>query len=366
MIKKWIGRVDYARGQAVSMSIPRDLAISRIVLRLSGRLRVSGGTTDGVPFVENPATLIERIRVTGIGPAGAEIVKNLVPASSHVLETLLKGTEPERVQVGATVGTHDFVQTFTINFAMPDYEHELSMSTILIAPNYETLNLEVQWRDEGSLIFGGDRALALNEHGKNTGIPYMDVEVHQLREYEIPEDIGTFPVFREGFKGNISLTEATTNLRIGLPLGHLYRGLLLKTKIDAQERPLTDAAISRFAVERAGIVERRHEWGQLRAQNKEDYHLEAMPPGYTFVDFTPTSNPEDMLDTVGMAGVGQTLDLVVEAPGTPDAKMEISLLEIIVPPEVEAEAEEEIEEGIEEIEEEGEEEGEEGEEENYE
>ena len=348
MIKKWVERLNYARGQAVSMEIPRDLALARIILRMSGRLAISGGTVDGTPFAENPATLIERFRLTGIGPAGAEVIKNLIPASSHVLETLLKGTEPERVQVGATVGNHDFMQTFSINFAMPDYEHQLAMSTILIAPNYETLNLEVQWRDENSLISGGDRALALTEYGKNTGVPYIDVEVHQLREYEIPEDIEVFPVFREGFKANISLAQAVTDLRVGLPLGHLYRGLLLKTKIDTGARPLTDVAITKFALERAGVVERRHKWEQLRSENKEDYHLEIMPPGYCFVDFTPASNPEDLLDTVDMAGVGQTLDLVIEAPGTPDAELEVSLLEIVTPPGVE----EEIEERAEEIEEE--------------
>ena len=345
MIKKWIERIDYARGQAVSVNIPRDLALARIILRMLGRLTISGGTVNGIPFAENPATLIERIRVIGIGPAGAEIIKNLIPTSSHVLQTIFQGTEPERVQVGAGVGAYDFAQTFSINFMMPDYEHELSVSTVLIAPGYETLNLEIQWQDENSLVSGGDRTLTLSEYGKDTGVPYIDVEIHQLREYEIPEDIEVFPVFREGFKSNISLAHAVTDLRVDLPLGHLYRGLLLKTKIDDGARPLTDAAITRFDLEYAGTVERRHKWDQLRAENKENYKLEVMPSGYAFIDFTPKSNPEDLLDTFGMAGAGQTLDLIVESPGIANAKLEISLLEIITPPGIEEEVEERAEEG---------------------
>ncbi len=280
---------------------------------------------------ENPATLIRRLVLTGVRGGGAENIKAVIPASVYVLEWLLKGTAPERVAVSAALGTYDFRVGLTVNLVTPDYDKDMGMASTLIAPDFELLNLEIHWGTEENLVEGGALTKTLTAFGSATGVPLVDVELHQVPLEVLPEGGRDFWTMKESAITRIRTAIVTTDQRISLPLGNVYRGLLLKTFVDAGTRAPARGIVDRVSLERAGVIERRHVWDMLSAENKEDYHLETMPVGYVFIDFTPDSDPENVLDTEGMAGVGQTLTLILETPGIVNSELEINLIEFVSP-----------------------------------
>lgn len=325
--KQWINNITYEPNATKTIMLPRESPIMKMVLRLTGRLSISDGLTDGLPNLENPASLIERITVSGVEGGSSQIIKSINPTTMHVLERFLKGTEPERIQVLSNVGTHDFVQTLTINFVIPDYDFDMGASSTLIAPNFETLNLEVRFRDTAALVTGGDRVLSLTSYGSASGVPSIDIEIHQMDVVDLGEEIDLVVQHRETTISNINTELITTNQRQNLPLGNLYRGIMFRTT-DATGSPINDT-IRQFTLQQADIILRRHLIPMLRAENKEDYALESLPNGYWFLDFTPENNPEQLLDTEGMAGIGQTLTLVFDALGVAGSELEMHLIEIV-------------------------------------
>lgn len=329
-----IGSIDYAAGGQKFLNLPKDFPYLGLNLRLTGRLTISGGTTSGTPWEENPMTLIERIRVYGTKLGGAVEVVNIDAATLvNGIVNPFKGTKQELMAVSSgAAAAYDFAADIEVPLHSLGLVEEAIIGSSLPAHIFDELTLEIKWRDGsqsngGGLISGGDRALALTAYGSTSGVPSISVVGKQLQSID-------FSVFRPGlskiYKKTL-VTEAIESARKEpLNKGSFYRTLLFKAFTDANERPLSNSFLNNVRLLISGNAKEDWPFNQLQAENKGEFNLEVVNKGYGIIDFCQSGDPSTMLDTTMFAVMGISLETELNIAGAASGqRVEIVTLEAI-------------------------------------
>ncbi len=327
-----IGKIDYQAGtpKALFNGIPRDYPLYGLSLRLSGRLTISGGTTNGNPWVENPMSLIERIRVYGTKHgSGSVTIIDLAGSSLREIAHIFSRTAPslEGVSSGAAAA-YDFVAEIPVPLHLPNMEGDTKLSSMFPSHLFSDLQLEIRWRDgtstvNGGLISAGDRTLALTAYGSAGGIPSVTVVAYQVTNMVRVAAADLFRLY-----STTQVTEAAEPSRkIPLNLGAHYRALLLKAWSDTGTRALSNTLITNVRLLVAGNADEDWTWGHLQDHNKRLHNLEAITAGYGLVDLAPNRSVNSLLDTSNFAMQGTSLELELALAGAANNRVDVITFE---------------------------------------
>ncbi len=327
-----VGQIDYQAGAPRSLpnGIPRDFPIYGLSLRLAGRLTVSGGTTSGTAWVENPMTLIERIRVFGSKHgSGSVTVIDLSGASLWEIAHYFARTDPELVTtIAGAAASYDFACEIPIPLHLPNVDAGSKMASLLPTHLFSDLQLEIKWRDgasttNGGLISAGDRTLALTAFGSASGSPSVRVIAHQVTN---APQVAACDLFR--LYSTTLVTEAAEAARkVPLNLGALYRALLLKAWTDTTTRATLDTLITNVKLLVGGNSQEDWPWASLQAFNKRLFGLEGVNAGYGMLDLAPNGKVSTFLDASDFALKGVSLELELALAGAANNRVDVITFE---------------------------------------
>lgn len=289
-----IGQINFVRnnfGQdLVSPNFPL-LDYEWLVLRLSGSVTVSGGTTDGTVGVEAPFSLVKSIQVVVTGLTGDTFVD--IPMSELRVITHMIGRrpalEPKFAAPAATVGTNTFFAEVYLPFALEDMSNPYR--GFFASNRYGQVRLRIQWGNEEDLINGGDRTEVVDA---TTLIEVFGREYSYNPTFELANDL---LLNQRVFVKDISINNsAQTNFEIEIPrTASFLRGILLKQFVQTTfEQPINTLINGDQQVTLLyNDLDRKYEykWNQLTRQNFEmyrgDFPLVGGLPFYAFLDLSP-------------------------------------------------------------------------------
>lgn len=298
--RRKIGDIAYEAGGQKYLDLPKDFPYQGLNLRLAGRLVISGGTTSGTPWEENPMTLIERLRVFGTKAGGAVEIINCDAATLRELDRILTGAPGEITTVSAgAAATYDFVVDIEVPLSGVRLADEAVVASMLPGWIFDNLQIEIKWRDgistsNGGLISGGDRTLALTAYGSGAGSPSISVMAKQALNID-PQAHN--PVLCKIYKKTLVTENQESSKKDALNKGNYYRGLLFKAYTDSGARALSNSFLSNLKLLISGNAKEDWPFMQLRAENKREFTLETLPNGYAILDFVPNGDPSTMLDS---------------------------------------------------------------------
>lgn len=312
-----LGTLTMTAGQVTQLDIPRNHVFKRLLIRLSGRLVISGGTTNGTLNSEDCLALLPSIRVVR---NGSEILQDLDGGSMVKAATFNNGTAPRIVAIGSPApGTYDFSASIPVDFSS-ERLYTPGM-TLAKAVGTSSFQLHLTWGSTASLISGGDRVLTLTAFGSGSGSP--SAIVHGV---EIMDLSGTFgdKVLRAI---NKPVTITQPDFEMILTTGPLYRRLIFKSWTQSQF-VLVDNLVNslRVVVDGALYLADRYSWSVLQDHNKEVYGLETAPVGYAVLDFAEDGNPQGLLNTAGASEIKVLADVTL---GTGNCNL-ICIPEVII------------------------------------
>jgi hypothetical protein len=263
------------------------------ILRLTGTLTISGGTTNGTPVVENPRTLIKAVQVVVTGLTGDTFID--IPMTDLVILTNFIGRRPgiapqETAVTSGAIGATNFVGEYYLPFALEDMTNPYR--GFFASNRYAQVRLRILWGTTTDLVSGGDRTLALTVTGVDVWVREysFDTRFESNTDYLLHQRVNV---------KQVSINAAAqTNFDIEIPrTASFLRGVLIKQYTDNPETPITTLIGNEQQVTLIyNDNDRKFEftWNQLIRKNREDYAPLnpaggpfAFPTGYAFVDLTP-------------------------------------------------------------------------------
>jgi hypothetical protein len=274
------------------------LNYERFVLRLTGTLTISGGTTDGTPVFENPRTLIKAVQVVVTGLTGDTFID--IPLTDLVVLSHFIGRRPgmdpsETPILSGAVGTYTFGGDYVIPFALEDMSNPYR--GFFAANRYAQVRLRLQFGTTADLVSGGDRTLAISA---------CNVDVW-VREYSFDQRFETANDLllhqRVNVKQQSINAVAQTNFDLEIPRTASYlRGILLKQYTDIPETPITSLlTLEQQVTLILNDTDRKFEytWEQLIRKNREVYvrgSSSPWPVGYAFIDLAPNGDFSNLIN----------------------------------------------------------------------
>ena len=257
-----------------SPDFPRSL-YSKLMLRLSGTLsktEACAGTLAG----EGPLNLIRGVRIIADG----EIIKEISATHLRVLSHhIYRGLDTNLTNV--TLGT-DAAEAFSARLEL-DFQVPRSKTPELgyfPAHRYDQISFEVDWGGFTELVAGGAYtgvSFPTNPTLEVFGEEILDPKMRSAR----------FLIHKYAQKIFSVSSSAQTAAQFQLPVGEVYRGILISQYTRTPDTPLaTLVTATGNIVIRANGAFRKLEtnWTELRQRNQARYGI-AMPTGYAFVDF---------------------------------------------------------------------------------
>lgn len=352
--RRTIDNLPYVAGDKKFIDLPKDYPLHSLICRMTGRLTISGGTTSGTPWTENPMTLIDKLRVYG---TAKRIVKNIDINGDGILENVLmshggakeihsidaailynltsiyksKFTEKTNVNSGAAA-SYDFISTFIVPFAVLGMGPLQETTSLLPAYWFSELRMEVTWKNGiltggGGLISAGDRALALTAYGSGAGSPSITTVAIQATNINMETYM---PALFRTYKKTLNTEVVNGALKEPMNKGPQYRSILFRAFSDTAERPTTDALINHVKLNVAGNPREDWDWAHLKAENASFYELD-LPTGYAIIDPVKDSNPNQMIDTSDYDNNGTSFELELNVAGAANNRLDVVTLEIIPP-----------------------------------
>lgn len=280
--------LDYNAGQRVKAELDRGNLLRRIVVRVSGELDVSGGSTNGALTDQGVLNLLPEIALVGDG----RVYVKRGPAK-HFAEKgrIWNGVAPRQTDPAVGVGTNAF------SFEIPIFlENAFSrpFDTVLDTAKYSRLELQLLWGTVGDLIQGGDRTNVL----QNVEAEILTFEATEspFQAYGLHLD---HVVERE-------VTASSERFQIELPTGNVVPFIILSSfDQDGNGKDVAQDDIINYVTVRGrtGIVYvDRISWEQLKGENNTEAGI-SPSDGYAYLNPTEdgllstawVTNPEDDL-----------------------------------------------------------------------
>lgn len=300
-----------------SMDLPRKDLYREIELRLAVNVNI---TTLGTPalFAHSPSKWLSRIELIA---DGKDTIKSISARATVLKNFFLFGNYPRRTVPTLAAGDNYFYQTLLLALAMPHSAREID--TLIDSSLLSTFELRLTW---------GPITAGFVTPPTTYTVPVMNSSVHLLSAINLSEGPLALSVYKEG-QLEIPVTASTTNLQALLPIGNLYRGILIEAEKDGEA---VDNLINRVTIQSGTTVYWSQTWAEIQGRNAMRLDMESQPfVGYAYIDFCPEGRLVDSLDASKLSMLQVVLD-VTYASGTCYVRLYPD--EIIVPVIVRAKA----------------------------
>jgi hypothetical protein len=264
-VKDNIANLNYSSGATVSIALPRDRWLQKVMLRIL----VVVGTAAGTPHQDGIANLVRNVTLE----SNEEVYYNcrawdIVEYNRKMYRKTPKNDSP-------TAGT----KVVAISLDLMRNPSDLNdISALVNTKALSSLNLKITWGTDADLGSGSAGAVTSGS-----------VTV-QLREADLtPEEIqrqGSFYTVKHSIQEqSYTATSSEFTKSLNLPIGHIIDYVGVKT-IDASSPPVrTNTIISSYQLiskDTDKIVE--CEWNESIEEDERDYEQEASVTGYTALD----------------------------------------------------------------------------------
>lgn len=290
-----------------------------LILRLSGSITVSGGTTNGTIGAEAPMSLVKSFQIVVSGLSGDEFIN--IPLHDLMVLTHYIGRRPRLAPKFAAptagVGTNTFYAEIYLPFALEDMSNPYR--GFWASNRYSQVRIRVLWGTIDDIISGGDRAEAVDATTKidiwgreySNQLPFAtqnDLLLHQRvvqKEVAINVTQGEFPIEitrTASFLRGILLKQVTIVGGVETPSSAMITG-------EADVIFMTDDSDRKF----------EYTWNQLIRQNYETYRGDLPTVGglpyYAFLDFSPRGDFSLLLNMMQYSAMKLKIDVTNTANG---------------------------------------------------
>ncbi len=315
-LKRRVGSVTYsASGSVSSIDLPRNYNYRKLMCRLSGSVIVSGGSGAGGVHTYAAFRAISRVELIA---NGRDTILSAPAEAFAVLNTIDYGTPPVFSNPSNdAAATYSFNCNFIIDLAIMKAVRPID--TLLPAAGLSTLELKITW-GAGADMFTG-----------SVDFTSAAIQTTTTLVVEAFEEIGAIPgglAINKIFQIDRTITAASTNMQVQIPVGNTYRGFLLHTKID--EVP-ADTILNGVTIESGTEVFQK--WlsdDEILNYNKLQYGLETSLVGYHHLSFLDSDGfMSEILDARGISSLDLILD--VSLPAGTTRKVLVYPQEVILP-----------------------------------
>jgi len=305
--------------------LPREYFYHSLILRYSGRFHnpATNGPT-GV-YADGAKAIIELVKVSGFhNPRKQqEDFFRMRGAELYELDRDFSGSAPHLLPAGALNVTasadNDVSILVQVPFVVSGMRWPDQLKTLLDAPNYDQLKLEITIGDMKSLFSGQTVDPTITTYGSANGSPKIDVyALYALGGAE--KFAGFVPArpwryFSEITSGDIVAGSANEPELFNLPRGYWHRAMLLKTGTKAAAgsnnayATLSDVILSTLKLNfgQGRAIKYYRDFVVAQEATRRAYGLRPST-GYVMLDFAPNANIGEMLDTTRMTA-GPTSDI---------------------------------------------------------
>jgi len=311
-IQRDIGQITYAASQTRTLELPRNFAYRQIELHLDVNITLVESTA-GVVLDSMPAQFVQNIQVRA---NGRDVIKNIDMAGLHRMNQFRRGTRPAIATKAntAAVATTDYSVSAIIDFEM--WRAVKPIDTLFNSAQLATFDLIITFGDVEA-CFGGAFVGVVTVH---SGTLYVSA----VEAVGVPANT-PFLVNKE-FTIEKTITAASTNEQIQLPVSNLFRSFVLKTVSDDCH---VNTILNNIQLKSGTEVFVNKRAADIRDSNKTEFGLETMPNGFYYIEMVKDGRLTESLDTSQLSSLEFVLD--VNVPGTTD-KITIYPVELIQPP----------------------------------
>lgn len=314
-LKRRVGSAAYTSAGSVStIELPRNYNYRKLHCRIAGTNTTAGGTAGGAIHPHAAHRSIARLELIA---NGRDTIMSISGEALKIMNILDYGCVPQFTNPSAiTAAAYSFDASFIIDLAL--IRSIRPIDTLFPAAGLSTLDLKITW-GAGLDMFTGSLTIT------SATISACELVVSSFEEVgAIPGGVGVNKLYMI----DRTITGASTNYQIQIPVGNLYRGLLIHTKVD--EVPV-DTILDGVRVESGTEVFQN--WltnDELLDVNKLQHHLETRLVGYHYLDWLDSDGfLSEILDTRKLSNLDLMLNVAL--PSGTTRKVQVFPQEVILP-----------------------------------
>lgn len=348
VLEREIGSLEYAENQTRTLPLPRNYAYRQLFLLLIVQLdRASTNPDAGGPKDSAPAQLVRNITIRA---NGRDVIKSYDMETLHRLSEMRHHTRPYIYAEGLS-GYDDLTNevvkvSAVIDFAMWDAIRPID--TLLDSAGLATLDLIVTWGTGTDIM---NDTWPGGGSGESVTIDSATLYVSSIEEVGVPA--GAQFMTNKEYMIRKQVTATDNNFQIDLPVGNLYRSIVIKTHSDGDQVdtiiPFGLTNQNTIQISSGTEVFKHRIAGSLQAHASKlmkeleipertgtaaalNHRLQSLlQEGYYLLEFCPDGRLTECLDTSRLSDLKLTLQ--VASVGTTDF-VDVFPCELIQPPKV--------------------------------
>lgn len=348
ILERELGSLTYAANQTRTLPLPRNYAYRKLNLTLLASVYRAAGATDGGAMDSCPAQLVKNIVVRA---NGRDVIKNIDMQSLHRINQIAHGTRPwiesEAFSGYAAITEGNKVEvgvSACLNFAM--WRSIRPIDTLLDSAGLATLELIITFGSPDDIMDGTYDPAA-------GGVTVDDAKLFVSSVEEVGVPAGTAFMCAKEYMIRSQVTATNNRHQIQLPVGNLYRWIILHTHTDTIDTktilPFNLTNQNTVTLQAGTEVFKYRIAGSMAYDNRLDYMMEVPEllqanaaaaaidhrlteyplEGYYVLEFVKDGRLTEMLDTSRLSSLDLILDVV--SVGTDDF-IDVYPCEVIRPP----------------------------------
>ena len=339
ILEREIGSLTYAENQTRTLQLPRNYAYRNLNLLLICQLDREAGSTGG-PKDSCPAQLVKNIMIRA---NGRDVIKNIDFEAQHRINQISHSCRPYIYSEGfeGYGADTDEVMKVACQIDFEMWQAIRPIDTLLDSAGLATLELIVTW---------GTGMDVMNDAFDGASVTVDEAKLYVSSVEAVGVPAGTAFMTNKEYMIRSQVTAASARHQIQLPVGNLYRWIILKTQSDGDQvdsiLPFGLAAQNTITLQAGTEVFKYRIAGCLQADNRLDYAMEVpertgsaaalnhrlqelLLEGYYVLEFVKDGRLTECLDTARLSSLELILD--VANPGTADF-IDVYPCELIRPP----------------------------------
>lgn len=317
--------------------IPTDFPLASLFIMCRGRVACT--VAAGVVTPEAPLNLIERIRIFGHHRAyGDQEILNLEGVDLWVHQAHYALCPPLALAGGlaAAVGVYDFEVAYPVEFALPMTNRRGKFYTMLDAPSFDALQLEITWCNLVDFLTAATFTFqAFGGVGGAAGVP--GVTIHKRVPLLGADAVKFAPgIVKRTFESvafnAVGLVDGLISRNV--PRGNTLRSIMIKQGTRAAQAgawaTIVNNILTRPRLKVSNNSIRDYDWNALQAITRQRYNMQLGPfPGYGIFEFVEDGNIDDGLITVDYPAKGVELQVTGDVTATANARFNLVYTEIV-------------------------------------
>ena len=347
ILEREIGSIDFAANQTRTLPLPRNYAYRKLNLTLVADVYREAGATGGGAKDSAPAQLVKNIMIRA---NGRDVIKNIDMESLHRINEIAHGVRPQIAAEGwegyAVIAVGDKIEisvTAYVDFEM--WRAIRPIDTLLDSAGLATLELIVTWGTGNDTMND-----AYDPAGAGVTVSDAKLWVSSVESVGVPA--GTVFMTNKEYMIRSQVAATSARHQIQLPVGNLYRWIILKTHSDGDQvktiLPFNLTNQNTITLQAGTEVFKYRIAGVLGYNNRSEFMLQvpehlqqgAAAPidhrlteyalaGYYVLEFVKDGRLTECLDTAKLSSLELILDVV--SVGTEDF-IDVFPCELIRPP----------------------------------